>query len=263
MEKVRKIAAISSMKPISAVLLLVLTFCHHLCILLGGFILLERLGANRKIMKKKPDHFRELLLDSLEKKSLSIRKLGELSGIDHATISKIMNGKRKANLTHLQKLSESLGIELTTLMKAAGYNIGMKTDEDLQTQESLKTIQHLVKTIEGYDGEFTLERIRQEISNYEDRSQTKEGRAMIRQGFQDKLDNINPMSGNYINKLKMMYSQFISKKGTVHQLRLMGAALLYFIVTTDLVPDYLFAVGLLDDAFIIQTILQHLENKEI
>lgn len=74
------------------------------------------------------DHgtFRELLNHLIDDKSLSLRKLGRISGIDHATLSKIMNGKRKANLSHLQKLSASLEVELATLMHAAGYTTEIK-----------------------------------------------------------------------------------------------------------------------------------------
>lgn len=60
----------------------------------------------------------------MKEKSLSVRELGRISGIDHATISKIMNGKRKANINHFQKLSESLDVKITRLMEAAGYHTG-------------------------------------------------------------------------------------------------------------------------------------------
>ena len=45
-----------------------------------------------------------LLKELLKKQSLSMRKLSEFTTIDTATISRIINGKRKAKPEHLQKL---------------------------------------------------------------------------------------------------------------------------------------------------------------
>lgn len=58
-----------------------------------------------------------------------------------------------------------------------------------------------------------------------------------------------------------MYHRFIEENGTSFQIGLMGGALLYFIVTTDLLPDYLFPIGYLDDALVVQTVYQQLNMK--
>lgn len=208
------------------------------------------------------DTFSKLLSHLMEERSLSIRKLGKLSGIDHATISKIMNGKRKVNLTHLQKLSSSLDVELTTLMDAAGYTTESKGKSGSEIQDSLEAIQKLMKTTNTYNGDFTLKQIKQEIADYQDYSQTDEGRETILQEFKSKIDKTGSL-GPHIANLRTMFLRFSTKAGTTHELTLMGAALLYFIVTTDLIPDYLFAIGFLDDALIVQSILQHMENKKI
>lgn len=209
------------------------------------------------------DAFRVLLSKLLEEKSLSIRKLGKISGIDHATISKIMNGKRKVNVTHLQKLAKVLDVELTTLMNAAGYTIETSKGNDSEIQDSMVAIQKLIKTTTSSDNkEFTIKQVNQEIVIYRDRSQTTEGRKTIIEEFKNKI-NIVGGKGPQLESLQMMFARFSTKKGTTHELALMGAALLYFIVTTDLIPDYLFAIGLLDDALIVQSISQHIDNKKI
>ncbi|MCM3742310.1 helix-turn-helix domain-containing protein [Oceanobacillus luteolus] len=207
-------------------------------------------------------NFNRLLRQLMEEKSLSVRKLGQISGIDHATISKIMNGKRKANLTHLEKLSKSLDVGMTTLLEAAGYETDSKKEDAKENQDILKTIQQLIKTTGVYDGEFTLDQVNREIDKYKQISQTDEGKKMIRQEFQAKLNRLDG-KGPYVEKLQWMNSRITKQNGTTRQLVFMGAALLYFIVTTDLLPDYLLPIGLLDDAFIVQIISQQLENNRL
>lgn len=209
------------------------------------------------------DHetFRNFLNRIIDERSLSLRKLGKISGIDHATLSKIMNGKREANLIHLQKLSASLDIELTTFMHAAGYITEPIQKEDSDIQNSVESIQGLIKTTNICVMDFTFEKVKQEITKYQDYSQTTDGRNKILQEFENKLKKTGS-KGPYISQLRTMFSRFTAKKGTGREIALMGAALIYFIITTDLLPDYLLPIGFLDDAVIAQTVLQHMDSKK-
>ncbi|RKQ28566.1 DUF1232 domain-containing protein [Oceanobacillus halophilus] len=198
----------------------------------------------------------------MEVKHLSIRKLSNLSGIDHASISKMMNGKRKANLQHLEKLAAGLDIDLSELMKAAGYPIEQKKEENSDLHIALDNIEKLIESSEVYTGNFSLEQMEKELANYQIYSQTEEGKQVVLENFQSKLSKLGGGIGPYIQKLQWMYGQFTENKGKKYQLALMGGALLYFIVTTDLLPDYLFPVGFLDDALVLQTVLQQLESKK-
>src|SRR5699024_8736910 len=148
------------------------------------------------------DRLKQLLSQLMEEKSLSVRKLGRQSGIDHATISKIMNGKRKANITHLQKLSDALNVELTILLEAAGYDTGIKKTS--QYPDYFETVRHLIKTTDLHDEELTLEKVNNQIEKYGAYSQTKEGEEMVGGQFQDKLDQSN-FSGSSIQTLQKMY----------------------------------------------------------
>jgi len=104
--------------------------------------------------------------------------------------------------------------------------------------------------------------VQEEIAFYQNYSQTKKGRETILQKFQGKINKVGG-TGLYIEKLQCMFSRFHAKKGKPYELALMGVALLYFVATIDLLPDYLFPIGFLDDALIVQTISQHLENKKL
>ena len=50
-------------------------------------------------------------------KALSLRALGEITGVAFDTISKLENGHRPARLVTIRKLAEALGVEPKELMK--------------------------------------------------------------------------------------------------------------------------------------------------
>ena len=50
-------------------------------------------------------------------RALSLRALGEITGVAFDTINKLENGHRPARLTTIRKLAEALGAEPKELMK--------------------------------------------------------------------------------------------------------------------------------------------------
>jgi transcriptional regulator with XRE-family HTH domain len=50
-------------------------------------------------------------------RALSLRALGERSGVTFATINNLENGRRPARLVTIRKLAEALGVEPRDLMK--------------------------------------------------------------------------------------------------------------------------------------------------
>jgi transcriptional regulator with XRE-family HTH domain len=50
-------------------------------------------------------------------RALSLRALGERSGVTFATINNLENGNRPARLVTIRKLAEALGVEPIELMK--------------------------------------------------------------------------------------------------------------------------------------------------
>ena len=50
-------------------------------------------------------------------RALSLRALGEKSGVTFATINNLENGNRPARLATIRKLAEALGVEPKELMK--------------------------------------------------------------------------------------------------------------------------------------------------
>lgn len=206
------------------------------------------------------DILHKYLSHLMKERSLSVRELRRNSGVDHATIFKFMNGERKANINHFEKLSRSLHVDITMLMEATGYHTRSKKEEELD-EEFHKSIQHLIKQTDDVQEEkFTLDKVNAEIDTYQRYSRTDEGEKAIAQGFRSKLNKLSSR-GSYIEKLKWMYLKFQSKQGTAREMTPIGATLLYFIATIDLIQDYLMPIGLVDDAFVMKVISQPLENK--
>ena len=202
-----------------------------------------------------------VLRDLMEEKQFSIRRLSRESGVDHATISKILNGKRKANVRHLQKLSEGFGTDVLPLMQAAGYIEETDEKRTNELQSVFEKIQHMLSITDGYEKGFTEKELQQEIIIYEEQSLTNEGKRTILERFHEKIAKIEGQ-GPYIQQLHSMFTRFMNRKGSAKELGLIGAALLYFVITKDLMPDFLFPVGFMDDALVVQVVMKRLDNKK-
>lgn len=200
-----------------------------------------------------------LLKKLLKQQSLSIRKLSKLTKIDPATISRIINGKRKATPEHLQKIAVCLDIPVTDLFIAAGFlqRSPQESNHSHDLLSSIDAIQSILKSSNLLDGTFTLDRVEQQFAHCAQFSKTKEGKETILTGFEDKLQKVGSI-GPIINYLKKMYERFRLKNDTPYHLAIMGGALLYFIFPVDVVPDYIFPIGYLDDTVVVQLALSSL-----
>lgn len=189
----------------------------------------------------------------LKERSLSMRKFSEHTDIDTATISRIVNGKRKANLQHLERFADCLDVPLVDLFEAAGYPVEQKqSDSTSHTYENM--LQDLVNT------DASVQAVEQQLANYELYAQSDEGSSSILQEFERKLNSVGSV-GPLINQMKHLFDKFRLRKGTPRELALIGSVLLYFIIPVDVIPDYLFAVGYLDDAVAVQLTTTALEEN--
>lgn len=198
-----------------------------------------------------------ILKELLKERSLSIRKFSELAGIDTATVSRIINGKRKANPEHLQRFADCLGIPMAELFVAAGYPIEQK-QSDIHT--SIDSIQDFLDSSNFCTKKFSIESVEQELARYEQFSQTEEGKEIIVKEFEEKLQKVGSI-GPFISQLKNMYEKFRLTKDTTRELALIGSALIYFILPVDVIPDYIFPIGYIDDASAVQIVTNLLSIK--
>ncbi|MFJ8089835.1 helix-turn-helix domain-containing protein [Lysinibacillus sp. NPDC095746] len=202
-----------------------------------------------------------MLRELLKERSLSMRKFSELTGIDTATISRIINGKRNATPQHLEKFADCLDVPLINLFEAAGYPIEQRQEEsDSDIHTSVDAIQSLLKSSNVYDDEFSVSHVEQKLESYGLYAQTEEGKNSILNDFDEKIKSVGSI-GPFISKLKELYEKFTLGKGTIFELTLIGSTLLYFIIPVDVIPDYLFPIGYLDDAIAVQLTTKALLKK--
>ncbi|MFL7941146.1 DUF1232 domain-containing protein [Priestia sp. TSO9] len=197
-----------------------------------------------------------LLRSLLKENALSMRKLSSLTGIDTATISRIINGKQQANLHHLKQFAHYLNTPLEALIDPAGAN---NTENEVETgiHYSIDKIQEILKSFNIVDTNFTIERVEQELTKYKQYAQTDEGHSMICNNFQTKIEQVGSV-GTFIDQLKQMYLEYCDEKTSDTKRSILGSALLYFILPTDIIPDYVFPIGYLDDAIAVQLVMNQL-----
>lgn len=201
------------------------------------------------------------LRELLKERSLSMRKLGELTNIDAATISRIINNKRQANLQHLEQFADSLEVPLTDLVEAAGYTVNEnKKDSHLESHIYADIIQKILASSNIVSPDFSEVVIEQQLSNYNQLAQTIEGKSEILKGFGVKLESIGSI-GPLIGQMLELFRKFRMEQGSPGELAIIGGALLYFIIPVDAIPDYLFAIGYLDDAIAVQLTINTISNN--
>lgn len=193
----------------------------------------------------------ELLRELLEEKSLSIGKLSILSGVDKSTISRIINKKQRANINHLEKISKALNVSLEKLLYSAGYELGTSKKDNIIKKEfvigeNYSEVEALIKITDIIKDSGLEKVISAELTKYEEYAKTDEGVNLIHESFEKKLKGIKG-SGIFLEKIKKMYDIFCSKNISITEYMLTGSALLYFIISTDVIPDFIVPIGFLDD----------------
>ncbi|EHS57482.1 DUF1232 domain-containing protein [Paenibacillus sp. Aloe-11] len=204
----------------------------------------------------------EILLSLLKERSLSMRKLGAATGIDTATISRIVNGKQRAKPEHLEAFALHLDVPSASLFQAAGYGVPAPPIHQNQSNDiysSINSIKEILQASNLMDHQFTAELVQKELSKYEPYVLTEEGARIIHNDFHGKVKSVNG-AGPFIEELKRMYQLYSSENITPEERSILGSGLLYFVSATDIIPDYVFPLGYLDDAIAVQIVLDRLED---
>ena len=186
--------------------------------------------------------------DLMKAKGLSIRRLAERAGLSHSTLSRLLReSDPKPPPELLRQLAGPLGLSYEELMVAAGH---WKDDDLLELGE-------IEKSLAGRPAPSRLsfvldqDRIWSELCKYEDYAATEEGRRYVLREFPPRLQEIGPVAGTFINRLRLMFRFYIDPANRLPCRSLVGAALMYFLSAADEVPDYLFPFGYIDDAIAI------------
>ncbi|GIP34846.1 helix-turn-helix domain-containing protein [Paenibacillus sp. J2TS4] len=196
----------------------------------------------------------------LRERSLSMRKLSAQTGIHTATISRIVNGKQQPKPDHLHRLSQHLQVPAEQLFRAAGYPTGEREEESSSDMDEIVAIIYeVLASSQWFDEQFTVGRIEQELSKYEQYAWTKEGQQIIHNDFRTKMEQVGG-AGPFINELSEMYRLYCEGEVSAEERAVLGSGLLYFILSTDIIPDYVFPFGYLDDAIAVHLVLRRLSE---
>lgn len=195
-----------------------------------------------------------MLKNSLRQKGISLRQLSRQIKIDVSTLSRIFNDKQKPNINHLEKLAEALELPLDKLLIATGYNLTTysQTLSKIANQGKIED-EDIFEICAHMEGEQIIGHIEKELDKYSEYMRKPEGKAMILDNFEDKLNSIGQI-GPIIDALRKLYDKFMQPDLTMTTFILIGSGLLYFIISPDIIPDFLFPLGFIDDVIAINII---------
>jgi len=191
-----------------------------------------------------------LLRLSMTRHSISLRQLSKSTGISAATISRIITGKQLASIHHLQKFSEHLCLPIGKLLQSIGVSV--MENEAQGSNLLLEIIQDVVDDLK-IDLNAVAADVQKELDKLEQYAKTKEGKRIIMDSFLPKMNAVDG-AGAIINKLNHFYDQFYSEDITEDKKAVIGSALLYFSLTVDVISDYCFPIGYLDDAIAVKMV---------
>lgn len=191
-----------------------------------------------------------LLKEYIESHAISMRQLSKSTGISAATISRIIAGKQIATVHHLQKLSQQLNLPVETFLDAMGVPVTQQPAS--QHDVFLDILQEIIEDF-GMDLNNVVHEILCQLGKLEEYVMTREGRNVILNGFTEKME-ASCSTGAIINKLNNFYAIFCAPDVSEEKRAAVGSALLYFILTVEAIPDYLFPIGYLDDAIAVKIV---------
>ncbi|UOQ50403.1 helix-turn-helix domain-containing protein [Gracilibacillus caseinilyticus] len=195
-----------------------------------------------------------LVKKQLKETNTSMRELAKETAINVSTISRILNGQRKATLNHIHAISNCLNIPISELLT-------MEQNKGESIAQQFHNIRVIIENMGFSVKEFTFTALQDNLHKHQLKGATEKGRTTILNDFKAKLSELSSQ-GPLIEQLKSMFQSFKENAGTKQDILLIGGALLYFITSTDMIPDYLFPVGFLDDGFVVQYVAQSLTQKE-
>ncbi len=154
-------------------------------------------------------------------------------------------------------MSKALGIPLENLLIASGYdlnNVKEKKQFKYSYNNKIDDIEDIFNFSNFLEDNYINEQIEGELDKYEQYVLTPEGSSMVHNNFSEKIKNVGE-TGAFVDKLKEMYRLFCSDNITTKELIILGSGLLYFIISTDIIPDFIFPIGFLDDVIAIKIVL--------
>ncbi|MBC5628846.1 helix-turn-helix domain-containing protein [Clostridium sp. NSJ-6] len=195
----------------------------------------------------------------LNENNLSLRKFSKIVDIPTSTLSRIINSKQKPSITHIKKLSKFIPLFLNSFLNddlsSKDINIDITNTQAIQNNE----LYNILKFSQFADSKKLNQEINNQFNKCKEYAKTQDGINMIKSDFDRKIKEINGV-GPLIDSLENLYSRYILENPSSTKALIIGAVLLYFIIPLDVIPDYLFGIGYIDDMLLLQFELSVLDK---
>src|SRR5690625_1087961 len=114
------------------------------------------------------EDFGRRLKELVDERGMSLRQFSSAADIDKGTISRIINGKRKANIEHINTFAECLDVPVNELLHAAGYSVNAEDPADTSDVSlSADEIYQTLTETNFYNNDFSVDEVRQQLKQYE------------------------------------------------------------------------------------------------
>ncbi|POB11376.1 hypothetical protein CO251_05560 [Sulfobacillus sp. hq2] len=187
----------------------------------------------------------------LQAHGLSLRKFATMTEIHVSTLSRLVNGKRRATAQQMRKLAPYVAIP---------------KEEDGHDGESWQRLQEFFAVVspdmEVSQWNHLNAHIKEILDTYETFARTIEGDNMIRTEFPKKMAQVAGI-GPLVSEMERWFANYQTLPWAAPERTVMASGLLYFILSTDAIPDYMFPIGYLDDALAIHLVMQRLQQMAI
>jgi transcriptional regulator with XRE-family HTH domain len=180
-------------------------------------------------------------------RGLSLRSLATRVGVHHSTLSRLLAGRVTPSPRLLAALAAELGIEADGLAALAGAPpageeaVAWTLPPHVGPAEFRATLERLATMAGGAEVE-----------------------GLVRAGFGPKRAVLGQtgMAGPALARLDALYDLYVGRDGQrlpTGLRRRVAGALLYFVLSVDGIPDDLFPVGYLDDAWVVDLVWREVE----
>lgn len=197
-----------------------------------------------------------VIKSAMAEQALSLRRLSELCRLSPSTVSRILNQKQAANIKHLEAFSKHLQLPLSTLLRVSGWDVDEHANKN--ANECLNLMNDILDPY-GVKIEDINDEIKKELKKYEHYANTAAGKEAIINGFLPKINEIKG-EGAIIDQLNKLFQLYCADKTETQIRSIAGSALLYLILTPDVIPDYAFPLGYLDDAIAVVLTVKRLSD---
>lgn len=184
------------------------------------------------------DRLGPLLRARIAARGRSLRAVAREAGVSHSTLSRLLNGHTHPTRRLLVAIAPVLGIPVGELVAAAGTAPA--------EQDSVWAVLRDMG-IDPSPGEL-LGRVREGLVRLREYAATEEAFSLAREGLDRKVTALGAR-GPVIEKLRALGRLYLDGGDAPWEARLAaGSAVLYFLHALDVIDDFMWPVGYLDDA---------------